>query len=135
MIQYEDNPIVGRPFKLECNTETTIVATVNIKSPDDTSIGSCVPAAPPFSATCSNAAGYEANLNESLHTLRINTSSMASDVNGTWVCLHDGKRATYVLASPLTGNFNLYHYSIFIFTKGFHRNDIALPVHKIQCCR
>lgn len=131
--QYEENPIVGRPFKVECNTETKIVATVDIKTPDDTIIGSCVPASPPhFPATCDKGVGYEASLNESAYTIQVNTSSLASDVNGTWVCLHDGQMAKFTLDSPVTGNINLYHYSIFIFAGSVHRNDIEVPVYMIE---
>jgi len=129
---YEVNPIVERPFKIECNTGTNFVGTVDIKDPHDKIIGSCTAASPPFHATCSNAVDYEASLNESAYTIQINTSRMASDVNGTWVCIHNGQTARFTLDSPLTGNFNLYHYSIFIFAESFLRNDIEVPVYRIE---
>lgn len=131
MKAYEVNPIVGRPFKLECNAGTNISGTVDINHPDGTVIGSCAAASTPFPVTCSDADGYGAILNESAYTIQINTSSMASDVNGTWLCLHDGQTTNFTLDSPLTGNFNLYHYCIFIFAENVHRNDIEVLVCRI----
>ena len=124
---YGENPIVGRPFQLICNTETDIVNTVEIKSPDETIIGSCVPASPPFNATCDDAADYEASLNESANTIQINTNSMAPDVNGTWACLHNGQTATFTLDSPLTEIINeTFHLTPF--TKNVTTMSVSMTV-------
>ena len=69
-------------------------------------MGSCAPAADPFPVTCANGVGYEATLNESAYTIQINTSSMALDVNGTWLCLHNGQTVNFTLTSPLTEIIN-----------------------------
>ena len=95
------NPLVGKSFKLVCNTEVTIVSTVTIKFPDGTVAGTCDPASPPVSVDCSGAVGYVSALNETENTVTISTNSLAADVSGTWTCTYTNETVSYTLTAPI----------------------------------
>ena len=92
-----NNPVLGEPFDLVCYTEVKIINTVAITTPDGTVVGSCTPALSPFPAKCSNVASYKATLDEESRTVTLNTSSLASNVNGTWTCTHNSVNGIYNL--------------------------------------
>lgn len=103
----EVNPIVGRSFQLFCDIQTTIVSTITIATPDGTIVGSCAPASLPFPAVCAAAVGYDASLNESGNIVTISISRLASDVNGTWTCIHNWVTGRW--SSPtIPGTFNVH---------------------------
>jgi hypothetical protein len=102
------NPLVGKSFKLVCNTEVTIVSTVTIKFPDGKIAGTCVPELPPFSFDCAGAAGYVSALNETENTVTISTNSLAADVSGTWTCTHTTETVSYTLTAPIRGKFSVH---------------------------
>ena len=102
------NPLLGRPFKLVCNTEVTIISTVTIRFPDGTLAGYCDPGSPPVPGDCSGAVGYVSVLNETANTVTISTNSLASDVNGTWTCTYSAETVSYNLVAPIRGNFSVH---------------------------
>lgn len=103
------NPVVGYPFELVCDTEANISNTVAIKIPDGSVVGSCDPAFPPIiPASCADAAGYDATLNELTHTVTLNINNLTSDVNGTWTCTHTSVTATWFLPAPVPGKCNVH---------------------------
>ena len=104
----ELNPLVGRPFKLVCNTEVTIISTVTIKFPNGSVAGYCDPGSPPVPVDCSGAVGYVSSLNEAENTVTISTNSLASYVNGTWTCTYTAESVSYNLLAPIRGKFSVH---------------------------
>ena len=104
----ELNPIVGMPFKLVCDTETTITSTVTIRLPNGIEAGYCDPPLGLATADCTGSAGYSVAQNETENTVTISASSLASDVNGTWTCSYLTDPASYNLPAPIRGTFSIH---------------------------
>ena len=101
-------PLVGRPFKLTCNTGVTITSTVAIIFPDGNIAGTCDPATPSVPVDCASAANYSSALDETENTVTINTTSFASNVNGTWKCTYIADEASYNVPTPIRGTFSIH---------------------------
>ena len=97
------NILVGRPFKLVCNTGVTIGSAVTIRFPDGVIAGTCDPPTPPIAADCSGAVDYVSTLNAAEDTITISTNSIPLDVNGTWTCTHSTDTFSYNLVAPIRG--------------------------------
>ena len=104
----ESNPLVGRPFKLVCDTETTITSTVTIRLPNGIPAGYCDPASVLVPADCTGSLGYSPAMNETENTVTISASSLASDVNGTWTCSYLADPASYNLSAPIRGTCSMH---------------------------
>ena len=104
----ELNPIVGRPFKLVCDTETTITSTGTIRLPNGITAGYCNPASSLVPADCFSSSGYSSALNETKNTVTISTSSLASNVSGKWTCTYIDDQASYNLTDPIRGTFSIH---------------------------
>ena len=99
----EFNPLVGRPFKLVCDTEANITNTLTIRFPNGITAGYCDPPSALVPVDCAASAGYTSALNEIEDTVTISTNSIASDVNGTWTCTYFADTFSYNLVAPIRG--------------------------------
>jgi hypothetical protein len=104
----ELNPVVGRPFKLVCDTETTITSTVTIRLPNGVPAGYCDPPTDTVLVDCAGSSGYSSALNDMVTTVTISASSLASNVNGTWTCSYLADPASYILPAPIRGTFSIH---------------------------
>ena len=69
--------------------------------PNGIKAGYCDPPSDLIPGDCTGSLGYSSALNDTVTTVTISASSLASDVHGTWTCSYLADPASYNLTAPI----------------------------------